>query len=479
MAGAVAVAAMLTGCSENVADGLYADNDSNITLSVTASGLSNGKLDIGSAQSSTVFTVTSTSRWKAEITDCEGSWCQVVYGDNTSAEETEPMGNGVFLVDASPNRSGSARDCILTVYGIEVDGTHIPGKAVEIHLTQDRQSIEVNYSGDVISAYGTNQGAEPLVTVTANQGWKVVSSQAWVKIIPGAGMDGDSYTPAPGAAEDTQVSFRISVEANPGTSTRYAEVTIESTSNAFTPVRLNITQTGSTETFLVTPANVPAVNHAGGTVEFQVLSPREAWTAVAVSAGDWVTLDRTSNEASSDIVTVRAVISANQQNADRQAAVIFTREGGMGETIITINQNGDPSAPEVTDPEFTPSVSDAWLISGWTQTHAIVRAYYNSPSIELEKCGACVCPVVDGVDGEVRNYAGRFSEDSSISVTLDDLQPNTTYKVWCYVEYTLDGVGRGASGGILTFTTPDNHGQPDTDPGTTPGIGDNEPPSNN
>lgn len=466
----LAVAAMLPACSDNVAEGLYADNDSEITLGVSASGLENGKLEIGSAQASTVFTVTSTSRWIVEISDCEGSWCQVVYGDNTTAEETEPMGNGVFLVDASPNRSKEKRECNVTIYGIESDGTHIPGKVIDIHLTQDGQSIEVDYSGDVISVYGTSKGTEPLVKVTANQGWEASTSQPWVKIVPGAGMTGTSYDPD-GSTEEKTLSFNISVEANPGASVRYAEVTIKSLSNAFTPVRLNITQMGSTETFLVSPANVPDINQRGDTIEFQVLSPRETWQVTAISAGDWLTLDRTSGEASNEAVIVKAFIPENPQFTDRQAAIIFTREGDMGESIVTVNQKGDPYASGSEEQVNLPAVSNAWVVSGWTSTTANVMAYYSSSSIEVTGCGAYLTE--DGGSGDIHTYEG-YLHNNAIGVPIDNLKPNTTYMVWCFVEYTLNGERKTAEGGRCRFTTPEK----DEEAGGTPEIGDNNPPSN-
>lgn len=465
---AVAGMTALSGCSDNEENGLYAASDSNISISVSASGLSNGLLEIGSAQSTTVFTVTSTTRWTVDVTDCEGAWCQVVYGDGTG-DSSAQIGDGVFRVEAAPNRSGSERECNITVYAIESDGTHIPGRSVLIHLNQDRQSIQVDYAGDVISPFGTSQGTEPSVTVTANQAWKASASHAWVKIVPGNGMDGDSFTPESGSAEQRSISFRISVEGNPGTSARYAEVSISSPTSAFTPIRLNITQEGSSDTFFVTPTNVPLISNQGDVVEFQVYSPRESWTVSAVSAGDWVVLDRTSGEASSESVTVRATISRNDGHSERQGGVIFTRAGGMGETIITINQNGDPSVPEVPDPEYVPVVSTAWIVNGWTQTWAQLRAYYNSPSIEINGCGAFVHPANDSSDAATRNIRGTLGDNNTIIVDLDELEPNTEYTAWGYVEYTLNGEVKVTTGGKTTFITPDKNGQPSS--------GDNNPPS--
>lgn len=467
---AIGAQTVMYGCSENIEPGLYADSESHISLSVSAQGFNNGLLEIGSAQSSTTFTVSSTTRWNVEVTDCEGAWCQIAYGGEMSDHGSQ-IGDGSFSVDAAPNRSGNDRECNIVVYAIEIDGTHIPGRSVQIHLEQDRQSIKVDYAGDLISPYGTTASTEPIVTVTANQAWTASSSHSWVTIVAGSGMNGDGFVPEFGSSAETSVSFRISVEGNPGTSARNAEVTISSPTSAFTPIRLNVTQEGSSDTFFVTPTDVPLVSNGGGVVEFQVYSPRESWTVSAVSAGDWIALDRTSGEASTESVTIRAIVSANNEHAARQAGIVFTRSGGMGETVITVNQKGDPSVPEVPDPDFSPVVSDAWIVGGWSQTWAQLHAYYLSPSIELTGCGAFIHPVSDDSDESIRDCQGYLGENSSIIVDLEGLEPNTEYKAWGYVSYILYGETRITTGGATYFTTPDKNGQPGPDDNTPPVVG--------
>ena len=460
------ISAAMTGCSENVESGLYAADGSNISLSISASGFHNGLLEIGSAQSSTVFSVESSTRWIVEVSDCEGAWCQIVYGDS-QADDAGHIGDGTFIVEAAPNRSGNDRECNVTVYAVESDGTHIPGRSVEIHLEQDRQSILVDYAGDVISPLGTTPSTEPRITVTANQAWSVSTSHPWVSVVPGDGMSGDSFTPESGVSDDVAVSFRISVEGNPGTSTRYAEVTVSSPTSAFTPIRLNVTQEGSSETFFITPTNVPVVPNAGDVVEFMVYSPRESWSVSAISAGDWVTLDRTSGEASSEPVMVRATVAANPVSVSRQAGVVFTRGGNMGETTITITQA--PAPADTPDPEVEPVVSAAWIINGWTQTWAQLRAYYLSPAIPISGCGAFIHPVSD--ESATREFTGRLSGDNLIIVDMENLEPNTEYKAWGYIEYEFNGSKRVTTGEATYFTTPDKNGQPNSN--------DNNPPSVN
>lgn len=462
--------AVMSGCSGNEEEGLYAADSSNIGIEISASGFSNGLLVIGSAQSSTIFTVTSTTRWTVEVTDCEGSWCQIVYGEG-NADDAGHIGDGMFTIEAAPNRSGNDRECNVTVYAIESDGTRIPGKSVEIHLEQDRQSIQVDYAGDVISPFGTSSGTQPTITVKANQAWTAASSHSWVKIVPGSGMDGDSFVPASGSAEEQSISFSISVEGNPGTSTRYAELTISSPTSAFTPIRLNVTQEGSSDTFFVTPSSIPEVSYAGTEIEFQVYSPREDWTVTAVAAGNWVQLDKTSGTASDQSVTIKAVVYPNEEYSERQAAVVFTRSGDMGETVVMINQERGLIPPDVPDPDVTPVVSQGWVAPGWTSSYAVILAYYNSPYHEVVGCGA----IVTRSSGAENDVPGHLEGSQRIFVELTDLSPETQYYVRPYIEYMLNGNVERAYGGDIGFRTPDNNGQP----GSTPEIGDNTPPSPN
>lgn len=454
----------LSGCSDNIENGLYADSESHLSLSVSAEGLSNGLIEIGAAQSSTQFEVTSSTRWTVEITDCEGAWCQVVYGSG----KDQQLGDGSFTIEAASNRSDSERECNITVYAIESDGTHIPGRSVLIHFSQHRQSIQVSYAGDVISPFGT-QNNEPTISVTANQAWSASASHSWVKIVPGIGMDGDTYTPADGSDTEKTVSFRISVEANPGTSARNAEITISSPTSAFTPRRLNITQEGSSDTFFVSPSTVPTISASGSEIEFSIYSPRDSWTASAISAGDWVTLERSSGQASTEIAVVKAVVAANNAKEAREARIVFKKNGDSTGMTVIISQNGAPAEADVPNPDAQPRVSTAWIAGGWTQDMAQLRAYYNSPYVKITGCGAFLHPANDDSEAATRNYKGTLGENNMLIVDLTDLEPDTEYVAWGYVEYTYEGQEMVSAGDATKFRTLEKSGQPDP--------GDNNPPS--
>ena len=460
------------GCSNNEADGLYAADDSKIGLTIKpvdeTLDFHNGLLELGSAQSSTIFDVTSTTRWTVEVTDCEGSWCQIVYGEGNS-DSAGHIGNGLFTIEAAPNRSSNNRECNVTIYAIESDGSHIPGKSVEIHIEQDRQSIQVDYAGDVIPALGTtNAATQPTVTVKANQPWTASSSHSWVTIIPGEGMDGDSYT---GSGEERTVSFKINVEANPGTSTRYAEVTISSPTSAFTPQRLNVTQEGSNETFIVSPSEVQNVSYQGDTVEISVYSPRDSWTASVSLGTEWMSIiGQSSGEASSQPVTIKVKVEANIASSLREGSISIIRPGDI-KNDVRIIQNANPEAP---NPDGAPRVSMPWIASGWTATYAKIHAYFSSPSVIVERAGVAYQNVDD--PEEYKDVLGTIGADNLISVELTGLKPKTRYKVWAFVEYQENGAWVGNSGDVLTFTTPGLDGEPGSG---IPGQDDNNPPSPN
>lgn len=468
-----AVAPLITGCSENVEQGLYPDSGSHISLSAVptstevASGFHNGLLALGSAQSATSFSVTTTTRWTVEVTNCEGAWCQISYGDNRT-DVAGQIGDGTFIIDAAPNRTTDDRTCDVIVRAVDIDGNPIPGVSQEIHIEQDRQSIIVNYAGDEISAQGTTTATEPTVTVTANQAWTVSSSYSWVSIIPGNGMNGSSFTPSAGSTADQTVEFRISVQPNLSTADRTAELTVSSPTSAFTPIRINVTQKGSTSTFIVTPTVVPIVADGGEQLTFQVYSSRDSWTVHAV--GDWVTIDGPAQgTASAEPVTVRATVAANTGRDSRDASLVFVRGEGKGEVTVNFTQAGNPSAP---DPNYTPVVSAPWLVDGWTAAFTQIRAYYFSPSIDLTGCGAYVTPV----GGNTLTVPGSFADNGQIIVDVEGLEISKEYEASVYVSYILNGETRYSTGSSIRFTTPGQSGGPGDVP-AVPNPGDNTPPS--
>lgn len=459
MALVLGAAASLTGCSDNAEQGLYPASDSDISISAipsspeVAGDFHNGLLTVGSAQSATSFSVTSTTRWIVEVANCEGAWCHITYGNNRN-DAAGQIGDGSFIIDAAPNRSTQERTCDVIVRAVDAVGNPLPGISQEIHIEQDSQSIITDYAGDEILPTGTTPQTEPVVKVTANQPWTASTSHSWVTIVPGAGMSGDSFTPAAGSAELQTVSFRISVQGNPGTSERSAIVTISSPSSAFTPIRLNVTQRGSTSTFVVLPTEVPVVSYTGDEVKFQVYSSKDSWQVKLVNGDGWITLDTTQGTASPDPVTVTATIRPNGNSNSREASLVFSHEG-MDETV-RISQEGNPDAP---DPDYAPVVSEPWLASGWTASYVRVMAYFRSPLYKVIGGGVTLYSHY----GE-QSFEGDVSGNELLVADIWNLDNATTYEAVAYVMYEIGGTIMRAVSAPISFTTPDRNGEPDYTP---------------
>lgn len=464
------LAAVTAGCADNVQQDLSAESASNIVFSVSTYGLDGGELTIGSAQSVTVFEVSGNTCWIAEVTECDGGWCRIVYDRNP--EDIIPVegdiytGPGTFIARTAPNRNAELdRDCLLTVYAVEKDGTPIPGHSVEIRLIQERRSLDVDYEDDeIISASGTIAASEPIVTVTADQAWTVTSSESWVTVIPGSGMEGDTFIPPAGELIETTASFRLRVDENPNISIRTCEVILSSPVKAFTPTRLRVVQYGSPEaSFSVTPGSVPEFSPAGGEFTFMVSSSRRDWTAEAVTTGDWISITPSSGQASLVPVPVKVTVAPNSDSQWREAGIVFVLVNDTEQILIPLTQT------------FLPVVSEAWIAGGWTPTQAQLRAYYQCPEqfFTPVACGA-VCRSADNGSAE-KTYSGTFERDV-LSVDMDDLEPDTDYVVRAYMDYRqsddTDSTPERVYSTEINFRTPALNGGG----GMVPGNDNNNPP---
>ncbi|MDE5878203.1 MAG: hypothetical protein K2H47_12005 [Muribaculaceae bacterium] len=468
------LAAVTAGCADNVQPDLSAESASNIIFSVSTYGLDNDELTIGSAQSVTVFEVSGNTCWIAEVTECDGGWCRIVYDRN--ADDVIPVdgeiytGPGTFIARTAPNRNPEIdRYCLITVYPVEKDGTPIPDHSVEIHLIQERRSLDVDYEDDeIISAWGTITASEPIVTVTADQAWTVTSSEPWVTVVPGNGMNGDTFTPSPGDKDETTVSFRLRVDENPNISIRTCEVILSSPVKAFTPTRLRVVQYGSPEaSFSVTPGSVPEFSPTGGEFTFMVCSSRKDWTATAITSGDWIHISPSSGQASIEPVPVTVKIDPNSESQWREAGVVFALVGDTEKILVQMTQ------------AFLPVISEVWIAGGWTSTQVQLCSYYQCPNSFFTPiaCGAICQPVTDGSKEKI--YSGTFG-NNTFTVDVNDLEPNTDYVVRAYMEYkyTNDGVDSTSERIYSTeirFRTPDLNGEG----GIIPENGNNNPPAIN
>ncbi|MDE5878201.1 MAG: BACON domain-containing protein [Muribaculaceae bacterium] len=457
-----ALVVSVTACSDNVEEGLEPIDDSKITLSVREFGSeSNLLLEMGWTEADTVLNVICNTRWTVDVEDCKGLWCQVVSKDTRYDKDNH---NGSFVIGVEPNRTDSTRECIVKVYTIDKRGNPT-GRSVNITLAQRGQHITVIPAEGIELPYsGTSQSAgdtAPTVTVTANQPWEVSCSQEWLKVIPGSLMEGNTFTPPDGPETDVPVSFRLSAEVNPGTSARTAEVIISSPYNVFSPLRLSVMQSGSPEIFFVTPDAVTVIPYFGRTVEFKVYSPKDNWTTTVSSGSDWIKLESSSHNASTEAITIKAEVSVNSTSSPREGTVIFT--AGDRSIPVIITQAGN---------SLIPVVSAAWIAGGLTSTGAQLHAYYRCPasSFAVRACGA-VCQAVSYANEEM-TFSGELISDDEITVSMTDLTPGTIYEARPYIEYTDPDVANS----IRVYGTPVRFTTLGERPGIKPGEGDNNPP---
>lgn len=451
-------------CSTNEEERLYAADASNISLKVDPDGF----LKINAAKNSTTIKVTTTTRWIVEVTDCEGAWCQISYGEGNS-DGIGRIGEGTFTIDAASNRSDTERTCKVTVFGVESDGSHIAGVSNLIDIIQDRQSISVGgYEGEEIAASGTMAGSEPRIIVISNQAWNVTTNVSWMSFVPGDGMNGDCFVPSGEDEADAEVSFGIHIEPNPGTIMRYAEIEISSPTSAFVPFRLNVRQEGAKETFYIFPSEVSGISYAGESINLNVYSPEKNWTVRLSKESDssWIHLTKDNGQASSNATELQAEIIINESHFEREALLVFVC-GSTDERIVSIKQNGNPNNTEVPNPVVIPSISVPWLANGWSYRNVQVLARYSSINATITGCGIYL---------DSTKIQGTIVENDLIITELVDLTPNTKYGVKAFITYIDDNnEPQEVVGGAISFNTPDTNGQLES----TPNQDDNTPPNVN
>ncbi len=455
-------------CSDNIEKGLQAKDESEIEISIWGGDKRlEGLLQVGPAKIDTVLNIKCNARWTVEVINCE--WCQL---SDDNIQNDEHVNDGSFTLNIDPNPTNSIRECTVMIYVVDKNGTHTD-QIVEFQLEQDISNISVAPIGGINLPYsGTIQSEnDELVTVTANQSWVVNCTQAWLNIIPGIGMENNTFTMSYG--EDIKsISFSLRAEANPSQSARTAEVIISSPDNVFTSRRLSVIQSGAPQ-FFVTPANVPIIPYTGKTLELQVYSPKEDWTAEVT---DWIKIDPAKAKAASKPITVKVTIPINNAESSRNGTIDFIF-GEKSNIAVSFTQAGN---------SLTPVVSTAWIADGWTSTQAQLHAYYQCLGLvsSVEACGAEWYPVDNKSNKE--ETIGELIDGNEIKVSIEGLISDTQYEAIPYIEYRDSEVSelKRVYGGPTRFTTTrdkpsaDDNTPPviDNQPGDEPGSGDNNPP---
>ncbi|MDE5876285.1 MAG: hypothetical protein K2H47_02175 [Muribaculaceae bacterium] len=465
----------LSSCSDNKEQELSPGKGDALSIRVLDEGkdLPNKLLSIGSGLSRTTLSVVTNTRWSVEITECDGSWCSVLFNDG----QTINVNNGEFVLETAANRSETEqRSCKVTVYAIDIKGNRVPNEAYTFTVQQENQRIMIN---NPTPAPWPGIGGNDNFTVTSNLPWRVslsdpmTADNGYMEIIPGSGMtpgaDGswqfDPKTTEAGSApsEAVRVSFDVRMSMNSTGSPRHGELVISSPDNSFMPVTVPLEQREITASFTVSPTHLDFIPATGEIFHFTIYSPTQDWS-VSLMPEDTKWLSVTPAAGSStglNTSEITVVVEPNETPRLREVTFHFQSDNG-DEVFVNLQQVYGAEMPDI---PTEPVLSMPWISAeGWTQTTATLNAYYFSPVAELTSCGAFITPADDS--GTTETIEGEFIGDSKITVSFEGLIPGTQYRAQPFVRYTQNGVERRQSGEEITFTTPEY----------TPGNGDNPPP---
>lgn len=337
----MALLALTAACSDNIAeDGLVPKVDQNIEL--TLDPVNNrdyynettGILQIGSEASTTTFKVTSNTRWTAEVTQCDGGWCSLSFPDGTPVVK-----DGDFVIQTTSNVKGSdqnstKRECLVTVYAVNRNGQRVPDTGHTITIMQDMQTIGVSPSA--FSSNFSSVGEVQNFTISANLPWRAtVSDPDFLTLsLPADSPStltqtegGIVFTPAGTADVDSHII--VTIQRNMTMATRRGLLIISSANNEFVPIRVEMSQTGTTESFSVLPTVTQTLPASGGEVTLTVLSPNAPWsiTNMEGASASWLHLPVTSDQASDNPTRVTVTVDPNTSISAREATLFVQADG--------------------------------------------------------------------------------------------------------------------------------------------------------
>ncbi len=292
---------------------------------------------------------------------------------------------------------------------------------------------EIGYGGDSFN-----------ITVRSSSAYKVSTIADWIEL----------EVPGTQAATESPFTFGVSVKANPDEVAREAVITLESENTAFQPVSISVRQQARPATpryFQISPETLPEISAAGGTATVSVRSSAP-WTVA--TAATWLSLSTTSGNGGDENETLTITIPANQYAAALEATLTFTSSDHLvsqQNLTLTLRQAGAAA----------PSLGEA-TVSNIAINSAAVSCPLTVPSPgRLTEKG--VMYRAAGSDASWTTVADESAAADRVAVTLTDLRPGTRYEAKAYCRATSGN----AETATVTFRTE----------GTTPGIGDNTPPT--
>lgn len=447
---------LLSSCGDNTVEGLYPSESVVRSIELRYSTEDDTPLpsliELPSANGSMSVTVISDTRWRAEITNCEGQWC--------SLQDPSGNGDGQFTIVPNDNSTGEDRECDLMVRVVDKDDNPLEYESVIIHLVQQKREISITpTSVEAVSSLGMD---EIPFTVTSNLDW-VISCSNWydaasgngfISITPDASMihrDNGDWT------GNGTTSFKISVRRNLQRNERIARITVSSPTGAFLPINVDITQEAAAQTFVV--AGDQLAPGDGGDLSWEVYSPSNDWTIKVIPENDWLTLETNSGDKSDDPVTVKGHAKANTAASAREAVLVFRATGdNPEERTITVIQPGTNAV--------TPTFSRPWVSEEWTSEEIEVNCYYLTNGYTFESMGVEIS-LADSSNWtayESETVEGNNTSGGMIKRRISGLRGLTKYalRAWAVLKETGERI---PSSTIYVET-----------PATWPGIDDNTTP---
>ncbi|MEI6062249.1 MAG: BACON domain-containing carbohydrate-binding protein [Bacteroidota bacterium] len=395
--------------------------------------------NVSTPAGNTTFTVTSNSAWTA---GSDAPWCAVT---------TSGSGNGSITATYTQNTqvTGRIANITVTVTGLTpilVTVTQAAGSPV-LTVTPANQNVSTT-AGNTTFA------------VSSNSTWTTSSNAAWCTVTPSGTGDG---------------TLVANFTANTLVTSRIATITV--TAAGLTPVAVTVTQSGTSPTLLVAPANQNVPSPLGNT-SFTVTS-NSAWTASSDASWCTVTPSGTGNGA------ITASYQENTSSSGRTANISVV-VAGLPAVIVTVNQAAaafylavDPNSQSVSyasgtvnfavssNLPWTTSSNSAWctvttsgngngtLVASFSEN---TLASNRTASITVNAPG--VSPVIVSV---IQLGPAAVLSVTPLSRTVSDSQGSTTFNVtsnttwtcssdanWCLP--TLSGSGTG----LITATYQQN-----------------------
>jgi hypothetical protein len=401
------------------------------TLSVTPANQ-----NVTSPAGNTSFSVTSNSAWTAVS---NAAWCTVTLSGSGNGTIAATYTQNILLV-------GRTANITVTVIGLT---------PVVVTVTQAAGSptLTVTPANQNVSAVAGNTN----FAVTSNSAWTVSSNAAWCTVTPSGTGDG---------------TLVASYTANVLVTSRIATITV--TVTGLTPVTVTVTQSGSSPTLSVTPANQNVTAPAGNT-SFSV-SSNSAWTASSNSAWCTVTLAGSGNGIIAATYTTNTLLAVRVANitvtvAGLTPVVVTVTQAGAVPTLVVTPENIDVPATAgavnytvTTNSPWTATSGTFWCMvtpsgSGSGPMAAVYEANTSlnqritymavsvpgaaNANITLTQAGAEPFLTVDPHQQNVGNASGtvNFTISTNLSWTA------TSNAAWC----TISNSGSGSGNVVATF----------------------------